>query len=41
MEAARARLVENELVKAKWTDEVVDALLDREWSAQPALSYLR
>jgi RimJ/RimL family protein N-acetyltransferase len=28
-----AHLVENELVKGEWTDEVVYALLDREWRA--------
>ena len=31
-----AHLVENELVKGEWTDEVVDAMLDREWAAQAA-----
>jgi RimJ/RimL family protein N-acetyltransferase len=34
MEAARALLrVENELVKGEWTDELVYALLEREWRA--------
>ena len=28
-----AHLVENEFVKGEWTDEVVYALLDREWAA--------
>jgi RimJ/RimL family protein N-acetyltransferase len=33
-EAARALLrVENELVKGEWTDELVYALLEREWRA--------
>jgi RimJ/RimL family protein N-acetyltransferase len=31
-----AQLVENELVKGQWTDELVYALLDREWAAQAA-----
>jgi RimJ/RimL family protein N-acetyltransferase len=31
-----AHLVENELVKGEWTDEVVYAMLDREWAAQAA-----
>jgi len=31
-----AHLVENELVKGEWTDEVVYAMLDREWRAAQA-----
>jgi RimJ/RimL family protein N-acetyltransferase len=31
-----AHLVENEFVKGEWTDEVVYAMLDREWAAQAA-----
>jgi RimJ/RimL family protein N-acetyltransferase len=31
-----AHLVENECVKGEWTDEVVYAMLDREWAAQAA-----
>jgi RimJ/RimL family protein N-acetyltransferase len=31
-----AHLVENELVKGEWADEVVYAMLDREWAAQAA-----
>ena len=31
-----AHLVENEMVKGEWTDELVYALLDREWRAREA-----
>jgi RimJ/RimL family protein N-acetyltransferase len=31
-----AHLVENEWVKGEWTDELVFAMLDREWVAQRA-----
>jgi len=31
-----AHLVENELVKGEWTDELVYAMLDREWAASRA-----
>ena len=31
-----ALLVENEMVKGEWTDEIVYALLDREWRARQA-----
>ena len=31
-----AQLVENELVKGEWTDEVIYAILDREWRAGQA-----
>ncbi|MFF0311379.1 GNAT family N-acetyltransferase [Streptosporangium sp. NPDC004379] len=30
-----AHLVENELVKGEWTDEVIYAMLHREWDARP------
>ena len=29
-----ARLVENEFVKGEWTDEVIYALLEREWASE-------
>jgi RimJ/RimL family protein N-acetyltransferase len=31
-----AHLVENEIVKGTWTDELIYAMLDREWAAQGA-----
>ncbi len=31
-----AHLIENEFVKGEWTDELIFALLDREWAAGPA-----
>ncbi len=32
-----AHLVENEYVKGEWTDELIYAMLDREWQARPPL----
>lgn len=33
-----AHLVENEYVKGEWTDELIYAMLDREWQARPPLT---
>jgi|SRR5262245_14059327 len=33
-----AHLVENEYVKGEWTDELIYAILDREWHARPSLT---
>jgi RimJ/RimL family protein N-acetyltransferase len=33
-----AHLVENEYVKGEWTDELIYAMLDREWQARHRLT---